>query len=45
MAPEVLSEAMNTQNFESYKQADVYSFSLVMWETAICAIINGRSLL
>lgn len=42
MAPEVLSEGMNINDFESYKRADVYSFSLVMWETAQCAIVDGE---
>lgn len=32
MAPEVLDNTMNTRDFNSYLQADVYSFSLVLWE-------------
>ena len=41
MAPEVLSEKMNDEDFEAYKRADIYSFSLVMWETTQCAIKEG----
>lgn len=32
MSPEVLDETINTLSFESFKQADVYSFALVLWE-------------
>ncbi|OQR72070.1 bone morphogenetic protein receptor type-1B-like, partial [Tropilaelaps mercedesae] len=32
MAPEVLEETLNTSNFNSYRQADMYSFGLVLWE-------------
>uniref|UniRef100_A0A0N5BC25 receptor protein serine/threonine kinase n=2 Tax=Strongyloides papillosus TaxID=174720 RepID=A0A0N5BC25_STREA len=32
MAPELLSETLNPKNFECFKQSDIYSFSLVMWE-------------
>ena len=42
MAPEVLSEKMNHEDFEAYKRADIYSFSLVMWETTLCAIKDGK---
>jgi len=41
MAPEVLSECMSHEDFEAYKRADIYSFSLVMWETAQCTLIDG----
>lgn len=34
MAPEVLDNTMNTRDFNSYLAADVYSFSLVLWELA-----------
>ena len=33
MAPEVLEETLKSDTIDSYKQADIYSFSLVMWET------------
>ena len=42
MAPEVLSETMNDEDFEAYKRADIYAFSLVMWETAQCTLKNGE---
>lgn len=42
MSPELLSETMNFMDFESYKRADVYSFSLVMWETIQCTIFDGE---
>ncbi len=32
MPPEVLDDSMKTQWFEAYKQADMYSFALVLWE-------------
>lgn len=32
MAPEVLDETLKTDDFESYKRADIYSFALVLWE-------------
>uniref|UniRef100_A0A0N4Z9K5 receptor protein serine/threonine kinase n=1 Tax=Parastrongyloides trichosuri TaxID=131310 RepID=A0A0N4Z9K5_PARTI len=32
MAPELLNETLNPKNFESFKQSDIYSFSLVLWE-------------
>ena len=32
MAPEVLDETINIYQFDMYKQADVYSFGLVLWE-------------
>lgn len=34
MAPEVLDETLNPNIFDSYKMADMYSFSLVLWEIA-----------
>ena len=34
MAPEVLDELINTQAFESFKMADMYSLGLVFWEMA-----------
>jgi len=32
MAPEVLNETLDTRAFEAFKMADMYSFSLVLWE-------------
>ena len=32
MAPEVLSQPLATLSFETFKQADVYSLGLVLWE-------------
>lgn len=32
MAPEVLNETLNPQVFDEFLFADMYSFSLVMWE-------------
>ena len=34
MAPEILDETLKKENFNSYCQADMYSFGLVMWEIA-----------
>lgn len=32
MAPELLNETFNYQEFKNYQKLDIYSFSLVMWE-------------
>ena len=34
MAPEALDETINVRQFDSFKRADVYSYGLVLWETA-----------
>lgn len=34
MAPEVLDESINTNQFDSFKRADVYAFGLILWEIA-----------
>lgn len=41
MAPEVLDETINAQNFDSFKQADVYAFGLVIWEVARRCVVGG----
>ena len=43
MAPEVLDETLHTYHFESYKQADMYSFGLVLWEISRRCSIGGES--
>ncbi|XP_055076270.2 TGF-beta receptor type-2 [Misgurnus anguillicaudatus] len=41
MAPEVLESRMDLENTESFKQADVYSMALVLWEiTSRCSVIG-----
>lgn len=43
MAPEVLESRMNLENVESFKQTDVYSMALVLWEmTSRCSAVGGR---
>lgn len=43
MAPEVLESRINLENIESFKQADVYSMALVLWEiTSRCDAIEGK---
>ncbi|UYV70476.1 ACVR1 [Cordylochernes scorpioides] len=37
MAPEVLALTMNKYKFQTYRQADIYSLGLVLWEIARCA--------
>jgi hypothetical protein len=32
MAPELLARTLNVANFDEFKCADIYSFSLVLWE-------------
>ncbi|XP_038060789.1 bone morphogenetic protein receptor type-1B-like [Patiria miniata] len=41
MAPEVLDGTINVNAFESYKNADVYSFGLVLWEIARRCVTRG----
>ncbi|KAF4081745.1 hypothetical protein AMELA_G00164880 [Ameiurus melas] len=41
MAPELLESRLNLENIESFKQADVYSMALVLWEiTSRCTVIG-----
>uniref|UniRef100_G3ST25 TGF-beta receptor type-2 n=2 Tax=Elephantidae TaxID=9780 RepID=G3ST25_LOXAF len=41
MAPEVLESRMNLENVESFKQTDVYSMALVLWEmTSRCNAVG-----
>ncbi|MEQ2212169.1 hypothetical protein XENOCAPTIV_026600 [Xenoophorus captivus] len=43
MAPEVLEARLNLENIESFKQTDIYSMALVLWEiTSRCKIIGGH---
>lgn len=41
MSPEILDERLNTSNFESFKQADVYAFALVIWEAGRRCVSGG----
>lgn len=41
MAPEVLDETINKHHFDSYKQADMYSFGLVIWEIVRRCVSGG----
>ena len=34
MAPEILSKTINRNDFQSFIKVDIYSFGLVLWETA-----------
>lgn len=44
MAPELLESRLNLENIESFKQADVYSMALVLWEiTSRCTAIGGNT--
>ncbi|TWW79723.1 TGF-beta receptor type-2 isoform X1 [Takifugu flavidus] len=41
MAPEVLEARLNLENIESFKQADIYSMALVLWEmTSRCEAVG-----
>ncbi|XP_060948565.1 TGF-beta receptor type-2-like [Limanda limanda] len=42
MAPEVLESRINLENIESFKQADVYSMALVLWEIISRCSANGE---
>ena len=42
MPPEILDGSINMERFESFKQADVYSLGLVLWEICRrCALNDG----
>lgn len=41
MAPEVLDESINVNQFDSFKRADVYAFGLILWEIARRCSIGG----
>lgn len=44
MAPEVLESRVNLEDLEAFKQMDVYSMALVLWEMASrCHVIGGGS--
>ena len=43
MPPEVLDQTMNPHNFDVYKQGDMYSFGLVLWELARRTTVLGES--
>lgn len=44
MAPEVLESRVNLEDLEAFKQMDVYSMALVLWEMASrCHVIGGRN--
>ncbi|CAP23923.2 Protein CBR-SMA-6 [Caenorhabditis briggsae] len=40
MAPELLSNTLNPQDFSQFKMADIYSMALVMWEIVIRVEVN-----
>lgn len=43
MAPEVLESRVNLEDLEAFKQMDVYSMALVLWEMASrCDAIGGK---
>lgn len=41
LAPEVLDELMNPNQFDAYKRADIYALGLVYWEMARRCNIDG----
>ena len=43
MSPEILEEMMNTNSFDSFKQADIYAFGLVLWEIGRKSVCDGMS--
>ncbi|XP_066156736.1 TGF-beta receptor type-1 isoform X3 [Euwallacea fornicatus] len=42
MAPEVLDDTMNIDQFDSFKRADVYALGLVFWEMAMRCNVGGK---
>lgn len=43
MAPEVLADTINIQSFDAFRQADMYSLGLVLWEITRRTLSNGQS--
>ncbi|XP_023659489.2 bone morphogenetic protein receptor type-1A-like isoform X1 [Paramormyrops kingsleyae] len=41
MAPEVLDESMNKNQFQAYIMADIYSFGLIVWEMTRRCLTGG----
>ena len=41
MAPEVIDDSIQKQNFDAYKQADIYSMGLVLWEIVRRCVTHG----
>uniref|UniRef100_A0A3B3SM23 receptor protein serine/threonine kinase n=1 Tax=Paramormyrops kingsleyae TaxID=1676925 RepID=A0A3B3SM23_9TELE len=41
MAPEVLDESMNKNQFQAYLMADIYSYGLIVWEMARRCVTGG----
>ena len=47
LSPEILNDTINVHHFDCFRQSDMYSFGLVMWETVRrgeCAGMFGRML-
>ena len=42
LAPEIIDESISFKNFEAYKQADMYSFGLVLWEITRRGVCGGK---
>lgn len=42
MPPEVLSDQINPQHFDTFKQGDIYSLALVYWEIARRLNVGGE---
>ncbi|KAF2359577.1 Protein kinase domain [Trinorchestia longiramus] len=43
MSPEVLTESLDVNQFESFRRADMYSLGLVLWEVLLRCLSNGRA--
>ncbi len=44
MSPEALEARVNLMDLQSFKQIDIYAFSLVMWEVmSRCCVLTGES--
>ena len=42
LAPEILNDTIDMENFECFKQNDVYALGLVLWEICQRSIPTGR---
>jgi len=44
LSPEVLAETINTEQFDSFRRADIYALGLVFWELATRTVLTSGNL-
>lgn len=43
MPPELLSESIDVKSFKAFQMADIYSFSLLLWEILVHSELNPKA--